>query len=456
MNSFERSAITALASILAVRMMGLFMILPVFSLYAHQLPGATPTLVGLALGIYGLTQTICQIPFGMLSDRFGRKPIIVVGLLIFAAGSVIAALATSITGIIIGRALQGGSAIAAAVLALASDLTREEQRTKAMAILGMSIGLSFIVALVIGPILSRWLGMSGIFWLTSVLALVAIVLLHLIVPPQPKRYSQRPSSNRTAITQFKHLLTDPQLFRLNFSTLLLHLMLTSLFVGLPLALAHQLQATQHWQIYLPVLTAAFFATVPFIIFAEKHHQLKLMLVSSVGVIGLAELGFIYLNQHFTGVALMLFLFFTAVNLLEANLPSLISKMAPTDSKGTAMGMYSTAQFFGAFLGGISGGWLLHHYGIEAIFIFCAILSGGWFIMVATMPQPRYLSSELLPLGKIDQQHLDQLTECLTQVPGVAEVVVILEEEMAYLKVDRNTLDTTALKKCPIISALSRF
>lgn len=452
MNSNEKRAIAALASILSVRMMGLFMILPVFSIYAYQFPGATPILVGLALGIYGLTQAVFQIPFGMLSDRFGRKPIIVIGLLIFALGSIIAALSTSIVGIIIGRALQGGSAIAAAVLALASDLTREEHRTKAMAMLGMSIGLSFMLALVMGPIVSRWIGLSGIFWLTSLLAFIAILFLYTLVPKTVHSYR----NTETAKVQLMKVMTNPQLFRLNLSTLLLHLMLTSLFVGLPLALAHQLEPTHHWKIYLPVLTAAFFATVPFIIFAEKRHHFKLMLVSAVGVLAVAEFGLIYLHHHLTGIVLMLFFFFTAVNLLEANLPSLISKISPLNSKGTAMGIYSTAQFFGAFLGGTCGGWLLHHYGMEAIFIFCTLLTLGWLIMLATMPHPHYLSSEMIPLGEIDTTHAHQLTECLTKVHGVAEVVVIIEEGMAYLKVDRNTLDTGALKKCPIMTALSRY
>ncbi len=387
MSPSELRATVALASIMSMRMLGLFMIYPVFALYAQDLPDVTPTLVGVAIGIYGLTQAALQIPFGMLSDRFGRKPIIYIGLLIFAFGSVIAALSTSMTGIIIGRVLQGGGAIASTVLALTADLTRYEHRTKAMAIIGISIGMSFFLALVVGPILNRWIGVHGIFWLTAVFALGGIAILYFAVPPPQNKPVNR--ETEPLLTRLKRVLQDSQLLRLDIGILLLHWLLTSLFVVLPIALINtKFEADHHWQVYMYVLLASVIAIVPFIIIAGKYRRFKLVFVGAIGVLGLSQLGLSYLHENFTGIVLMLFLFFTAVNLLEANLPSLISKIAPPESKGTAMGVYSSSQFFGAFLGGVSGGWLHQHYGIGAVFGFCATLTVIWFILAATMQSPQ--------------------------------------------------------------------
>ena len=447
MTPTERRATLALASIMSMRMIGLFMILPVFALYAQDLPGITPTLVGLVIGIYGLTQATFQIPFGMLSDRFGRKPIITLGLLLFAVGSLMAAFSTSIGGLILGRALQGCGAIASAVLALAADLTREEHRIKAMALMGMSIGMSFILALAIGPLFNRWIGVPGIFLLTAFLAVGAIGILHLVVPqPLSCRFHR---DTEPVPAQFKRVLKNTQLLRLNFGILLLHFLLTSLFVVLPLALITQLESDHHWQIYLPVLLVSFMSIIPFIIYAEKYRHLKKVFIGAIGILGLSMLGLSYLHQSLSGIVLMLLLFFAAFNLLEASLPSLISKIAPPASKGTAMGVYSTSQFFGAFLGGLGGGWLHHHYNIETVFAFGAALTVVWFLLALTMREPPYLSSHLLNIGPLDKQQANQLTQCLAQVPGVAEVVVIVEEEVAYLKVDRKILDIVALNKCSV-------
>ncbi len=370
-----KNHIVALASILSMRMLGLFMIFPIFSLYAQQLPNITPLLIGLAIGIYGLTQAILQIPFGMLSDRIGRKPIIYFGLLIFAIGSVVAALSSSITGIIIGRALQGSGAIASTILALTADLSTEEDRTKAMATLGISIGMSFIVALILGPIIYNWIGMSGIFWLTAALAISAIVILYYWVP-------EPIDCNSTIKTSFKTVLKNTQLLRLDIGIFLLHFSLTALFVVLPISLATQVDAV--WQVYIPVLSLSVVVMVPCIILAEKYNHMKLVFLTAIAILALSQLGFSYLHTNFIGIVIMLFLFFTAFNILEATLPSLISKITPVDSKGTAMGVYSTAQFLGAFMGGISGGFLHQYYGIQTTFIICALLILIWLIFALTM------------------------------------------------------------------------
>ena len=446
MTPIERRATMALASIMSMRLLGLFMIFPVFTLYAQELPDVTPTLIGLALGIYGLTQAILQIPFGMLSDRIGRKPIIYLGLLIFALGSVVAAISTSIVGIIIGRALQGGGAIASTVLALTADLTREEQRTKGMAIMGISIGTSFILALTIGPILNSSIGVPGIFWLTAIFALIGILILHFAVP-QPANYH---SHHGKFLVQLKDILQDTQLLRLDIGILFLHLLLTSLFVVLPIALLdNQLPADSHWQIYVSVLIASVIAMVPLILIAEKYRQIKPVFVGAIAILGLSQLGLGYFYHNLTGIILMLFLFFTAVNILESNLPSLISKMAPANSKGTAMGVYSSSQFFGAFLGGLLGGWLHQHYGITAVFSFCATLTVIWFMLAVTMQKPRHLSNYSLKVGELNTYEANELTQCLKRIPGVAEAMVIIEDQVAYLKVDRKILDVAALNRCSI-------
>lgn len=439
---YELRATLALASIISLRMLGLFMILPVFAIYAENLVGITSTLVGMAIGIYGLTQGLLQIPFGMLSDRFGRKRIITLGLILFALGSVVAALSTSIMGIIIGRALQGGGAIASATLALTADLTREEHRVKAMAVMGMSIGISFILAMVIGPILNQWIGVPGIFWLTAVFALIAIAILHLIVPQPVKTSFHRDTEPVPA--QFKRVLRDPQLLRLYVGIFLLHWLMTSLFIELPIALKAQLAPALHWKVYLPVLLISIVAMIPFVILAEKYRQVKAVFIGAVGLLGLSQGGFIYSHQSLLGIALMLAVFFTAFNLLESILPSLVSRLSPADSRGTAMGIHSSFQFLGAFLGGVGGGWLHHHYTMETVFAFSAGLAGIWFILVATMQKPRHLVSYLLPVGPQNHEQALHLSQKLMQIPGVAEAIVIVEDEIAYLKVDRQQIDQAVL------------
>ena len=440
----ERRAAISLAGIFSLRMLGMFMILPVFALYASKLEGATPTLMGLAIGAYGMTQAILQIPFGLLSDRFGRKPVIAAGLLLFALGSAVAALSTSIYGVILGRAIQGAGAIAAAVMALAADLTREEQRTKAMAIIGMSIGFSFSLALVAGPILDHWVGLSGIFWLTAVLACLGIAVLYLIVPqPQVSRVHR---DAEPVPAQFMAVLRDGQLLRLNYGILSLHLILTATFTVLPLILRDHLgmASAQHWHLYLPVMLLSVAAMIPFIILAERRRRMKQVFLGAIMVVALAEFGMALWHVSLVSIALLLFLFYAGFNLLEATLPSLISKMAPSDSKGTAMGFYSSSQFLGAFIGGAAGGWLQGHFGIGGVLVFCGGIAMLWMLVAASMRSPRYLTTRLLQVGVVDAQHARVLAQRFTQVRGVAEAVVIGEEGVAYLKVDKHALDEQAL------------
>lgn len=441
----ERRAAMSLAGIFSLRMLGMFMILPVFALYADKLEGATPAMIGLAIGAYGLTQAILQIPFGLLSDRIGRKPVIAAGLLLFALGSVMAALSTSIYGIILGRAIQGSGAIAAAVMALAADLTREEQRTKAMAIIGMTIGLSFSVAMVAGPVLDHWVGLSGIFWLTAILACCGIAVLYLLVP-QPE--ISRPHRDAQPIPeQFIAVLRDGQLLRLNFGILSLHMVLTATFTVLPLILRDNvgLPSQHHWYVYLPVMALSVAAMVPFIIIAERRRRLKQVFLGAILVVAGAEVGLAFWQMTLASVSALLFLFYVGFNLLEATLPSLISKMAPPDSKGTAMGFYSSSQFFGAFLGGSIGGWLQGWAGISGVLMFCAASAILWLLVAASMRNPRYLSSHLLQVGIVDTQRARVLAQRFTQVRGVAEAVVIGEEGIAYLKVDKHALDEPGLE-----------
>jgi MFS family permease len=381
----ERRAAVTLASIYGLRMLGLFMILPVFALYAEQLQGVTPTLVGLAIGAYGLTQALLGIPVGALSDRVGRKPVIVAGLLVFALGSAVAAMADSIWGVIIGRAIQGAGAIAAVLMALATDLTREEVRLRTMAMIGVTIGMSFALSLILGPLLDRWIGVPGIFWVIAALALVAIVVLYTAVPPEPREHVRA-----VAPGQFREVLADTQLLRLNFGVLVLHMILTALFVALPHALRDNagLDAQHHWYVYLPVMVLAMLLMIPFVIVAEKKKQIKPVFVLAILVASAAQLALVWSHTSLAMVVVTLLVFFTAFNVLEATMPSLVAKISPPDRKGTAMGIFSTAQFLGAFIGGAAGGWVSSHFGLQGVFTFCALGALLWFGVAVTMTPPQ--------------------------------------------------------------------
>ncbi|MBP5987075.1 MAG: MFS transporter [Azonexus sp.] len=384
MSPEERRAGASLASIFALRMLGLFLILPVFSVYAKTLPGGDNlALVGFALGAYGLTQAIFQIPYGIASDIFGRKQVIVIGLVIFALGSFVAAWAPDMTWIIIGRVLQGMGAISAAVTALAADLTREEHRTKVMAMIGSSIGLVFALSLVGAPILYGWIGMGGLFIMTGVLALAAIVLLLKAVPPAPPPHGHEK-------LPLRRVVFDPDLLRLNLGIFVLHMVQMAMFVVLPHALVNHggLEAASHWKVYLPAVLVSFAIMVPAIIAAERKDKMRPIFIAAVGLLLVVQIGLFLLHASLWSLALWLLLFFVAFNVLEATLPSLVSRTAPPAAKGAALGVYNTTQAMGLFIGGAAGGYIAQHFGDNAVFAACTGLVLIWLAVANSMNFPQ--------------------------------------------------------------------
>ncbi|ATR84971.1 MULTISPECIES: MFS transporter [Pseudomonas] len=445
MSGSETRAASGLALVFAFRMLGMFMVLPVLATYGMDLAGATPALIGLAIGAYGLTQAFLQIPFGIISDRIGRRPVIYLGLVIFALGSVLAANADSIWGVIAGRVLQGAGAISAAVMALLSDLTREQHRTKAMAMIGMSIGLSFAVAMVVGPLLTRAFGLSGLFLATAAMALVGIALIAFVVPASHGALQHRESG--VAKQALGPTLRHPDLLRLDVGIFVLHAILMASFVALPLALVERggLPKEEHWWVYLTALLISFFAMIPFIIYGEKKRKMKRVLLGAVSVLMLTELFFWVSADNLQELVIGTVIFFTAFNLLEASLPSLVSKVSPAGGKGTAMGVYSTSQFLGAALGGIIGGWLFQHGGLSMVFLGCALLCALWWVVAVGMREPPYVTSLRMPLSAEAVREAG-LTERLMAVPGVTDAVVVADEAAIYIKLDTKILDRSTLER----------
>ena len=448
MNASERKSVSALSSIFALRMMGLFLILPVFSTYAHGLDGALehPELVGIALGAYGLTQALFQIPFGMMSDKFGRKPVIAAGMFIFAIGSVIAGLSDDIMGVLIGRIIQGSGAVAAAVIALTADLTREEHRTKAMASIGITIGMSFAVSMAIAPILNEWVGVSGIFMLTAGFSLLSILVLYLVVP-EPENTGHHSDSEVTK-GMFKQVLNHGALLRLDVGVLILHMGLTALFVVLPLVLTNQdlLPQAEQWKLYLPVMLLAFVLMVPMIIVAEAKRKMKMVFLMSIGMLIVASLLFATLHDSIWWIAVALLIFFTGFNTLEASLPSLVSKYAPVGAKGTAIGVFNTSQFFGAFVGGVLGGFLYDPIAqnFASVFFVVAAMLGVWWVIALFMPEPPYVATITLRVDAKDETDAERISSQLLAMQGVTEARVIVEEHAAYCKIDKKVIDEGTL------------
>lgn len=444
MNALEWRVALSLSTVYAVRMLGLFMVLPVFSLHAHEFTGSTEFLTGLAIGIYGLTQALFQIPLGLTSDRIGRKPVIIGGLLIFAVGSMVAALADSIWIIIIGRTLQGMGAIAAATMALAADLTREEYRARIMAFIGMSIGVSFMLAMIIGPLLNAWAGLSGIFWVTMGLALSGILLIVFAVPQPVQIRSHRDAGILRGY--IGKTLQNQSLLRMNLGVFILHLIMTANFLVIPKLLENQLNlpSVEHWKIYLPVFLLSFVLAVPMIILAEKKRRIKNVLLFAVGLLIVSELLMALGYTHNYLLIAAFLIFFVGFNFLEAVQPSLVAKYSAVDTKGTAMGIFNSAQFFGIFIGGTVGGFIIQHFSISGVFVFSAIMATAWLVVSFSLPTPQFYTSRIIKLntGLTDWQKIHQQ---LSAIPGVREVSIVAKEQLAYLKVDKAELDDNALR-----------
>lgn len=383
MTALERRAGISLAAIFALRMLGLFLILPVFAVHAHAYAGGDNlTLVGLAIGAYGLTQAFLQLPFGAASDRLGRKPVIIFGLVLFVLGSALAALADSIEMVVAGRALQGAGAISAAVTALAADLTRDQHRTKIMAMIGSSIGLVFALSMVAAPVLHALIGMNGIFWLTALLALGAIFVVWRVVPDAP--VLARPPRGRLL-----DVLRNGQLMRLNFGVFALHLIQTSMWVLVPSALVSGggLPLAEHWKVYLPAVLLSFVVMVPAIIVAERRGLMKPIFNAAIILLIVVQAGLYLFSHGVWALGLWLTLFFVAFNVLEATQPSWISRIAPADAKGAALGVYNTLQSAGLFLGGMLGGFVGQHFGSGAVNLVCAVLAIAWLALATSMNAP---------------------------------------------------------------------
>ncbi len=440
MSRIELRASIGLAGVYALRMFGLFIILPVFAFFAEELPGGDNyTLIGIALGAYGLTQAILQIPFGWLSDRIGRKPVIYLGLALFALGSFVAATAIDIYWVIFGRVIQGAGAISAAVMALAADLTREEHRTKAMAMIGMTIGVVFALSLMLAPLLNQWIGVPGIFLITGCLAILAMWVVHKVIPdPLVSRFH---SDTEVTTNRFGSVLRNPQLLRLNYGIFALHAVLMALWLVVPLSLREAgLAAAHHWQVYFPVLVLSIALIIPAIIYAEKKARLKPVFIAAIALLLAGQILLAVFDATLWGLAFALLVFFAAFNLLEASLPSLISKIAPVGAKGTAIGVYSSTQFLGAFIGASAGGYLFEHYGFYAMTAMCSGLLVIWLILAVTMQAPAAVRSKMYQVRKMDADQASGLSRELAALPGVYEALVLANEQVAYLKVDLKGFD----------------
>jgi len=374
MTALERRATVSLASIYALRMLGLFLVLPVFALEAAKYPGGNdPAWVGFTMGIYGLTQGILQIPFGMASDKLGRKRVIIFGLVVFAIGSFVAAAADSLTGLMIGRAIQGAGAVSAAVTALLADLTRDEVRTKSMALIGMSIGLMFALSLVVAPILVSHIGLAGLFTLTGVLTVLAMGVVQWWTPAEPKLHKVAVRAPLLAV------LKQPALARLNFGVFALHAVQLSMWVSLPsMLVAAGLAKAEHWHIYLPAVLASF-VLMGGVFPLERRGYLRGVFLFAIGLIVAVQLAlFVRADSASLGyLGAVLFVFFCGFNVLEATQPSLVTKVAPPELRGTALGVYNTLQSLGLFAGGFMGGALVKWGGHQAVFGVAAVIMLAW-------------------------------------------------------------------------------
>ncbi len=438
----ETRAAVSLASVYGLRMFGLFLVLPVLATYAKGYTDYSLAAVGLAIGIYGLTQSLFQIPLGLLSDRVGRKPVIVGGLLVFAFGSWMAAMATSMQGLIIGRAIQGCGAIASALMALAADVSREERRSHMMAVLGMSIGASFVVALIAGPILAAKYQLSGLFLITSGLSLLAIAVVFWVVPDVKQQIRDR--DVLPALKQVKNVLLNGQLTRLDFGIFSLHFLLSSSFVDLPILLEQSgIPKEKHAWIYLPVMLVAFIGMVPGIIIAEKKRLHARVMGVAIVLLLVAQLTWLESSSS-SWLISGLVIFFLGFNLLEAMLPSMVSRFAPVAGKGTAMGVYSTSQFMGSFLGGALTGVIGEYFGGGAVFMTGSVIVIIWLLVHKGQHNAPALTSLTIDLPE-KPINTEKMAELLRQ-PGIKEAMLMEKDHMLYIKYDTEQLDGIEAKQ----------
>lgn len=443
MDALERRSVLALASVYLFRMLGLFLIMPIISIAADDLTGANAALIGAAIGVYGLTQALLQIPMGMMSDKIGRKPIILIGLTIFALGSLICANADSMTNLIVGRAIQGAGAIASTLMALLSDVTREQNRTKAMATVGISIGVSFMLSLVMGPWLFSMIGLAGLFYLSLAFSVIGMGLILFAVPNVKQHTFKRDTTpSLQALTQ---VFANKPLRFMNMSIFILHASLTALFVSIPslLLTKFDLALADHSWLYLVVMGLAFVGMLPMVIVAEAKGKMKQVVSYAILMLAFGTLlmGF---SSSVSLFAITLWLYFVGFNTLEATLPSLVSKVSPVGFRGTAMGIFSTHQFLGAFVGGIGGGWILQNYSSQTLFITVAAIMFVWTFLATRQAPTRHLTSLAFSLQHLDFAQIDKLANDLSDVDGVEDMQIFSDEKTAYLKVDKKLLDKDKL------------
>lgn len=440
----EWRASTTLSGVYALRMLGMFLVLPVLAMYAASLPGAedNKTLVGLAMGIYGLTQALLQLPLGIASDKFGRKKTIYAGLVVFAAGSFLAAAADTLPLLVAARAIQGAGAVSAAVTALLADLTRDGVRTRAMAMIGLSIGLTFSISLVVAPMIADVVGVRGLFLLTGILTVASIGVVAFMTPDP--EFSKLHEDTQAQPARIGEVLKNRQLLNLDFGIFALHAAQMALFTALPFAMTQLgLEKIQHWKVYLPSTVAGLVVMVPLIIIGETRNRLKQVFILGIVCIAAAQIGLLSGMHSIWLITVYLIVYFIGFNVLEASLPSMVSKIAPSDLKGTAMGVYNTMQSVGLFAGGAAGGLLFQKYGFVGVFAFCSTLMLLWLVLAVLSPAPKPVKNLSYPVGSVWQGNQEGLYRALSGLEGVEDISFSFDRQTVYIKVLQKGFDQAA-------------